>query len=143
MGIKTLIKEEVGLLLEKRIDQLVANLDINISLDVIKHGKGHANDRSKGKGREGIEGYDMRPVSNQEIKYFIGSFKKEIAEAITYSDVEDGDNFVISSDHLGLAIPLKANKITNLHWELIVMTVFRTSVSNPFRVGVDQLVIKK
>ena len=73
MKLKKLIIEH--LLLEKRIGQLVDTFEITMSFDLIKH-MGHAEERSMGIGREKIEDYDMRPVTNMEIRYFVDLFKK-------------------------------------------------------------------
>jgi hypothetical protein len=142
MNIKRLIKEEVGLLLEKKIDQLVQNIEVTLSMDLIKH-KGHVTDRSKAKGREGIIDYDTRPVTNSELKYFVNLFKKDISEKIIFREIEDGVSFVIKSVSKGLSIPLKPIKISPTYWQLVILTVWRESPTNVFRVGEDQVVIEK
>lgn len=142
MDIKRLIKEEVGLLLEKRIDQLTQNIEVTLSMDLIKH-KGHVDDRSKAKGRESVVGYDTRPVTNSELKYFVNLFKKDISEKIIFGEIVDGVPFVVKSVSKGLSIPLKPIKITPMYWQLIILTVWRESSSNTFKVGRDQLVIEK
>lgn len=142
MTIKGLIKEEIGLLLEKRIDQLTQNIEVTVSMDLIKN-KGHVDDRAKAKGREGIEDYDTRPVTNSELKFFVNLFKKDIAEKIIYGEIKDNEPFVIKSPSKGLALPLKPIKVSPTYWQLIILTVWRESQSNPLRVGPDQVVIEK
>ena len=140
-NLKQIIQEE--LLLEKRIAQISSNIEVMFSFDLIKHKGGHADLRSKGQGREDIEGYDMRPITNNELKYFVEEFKRDIAEGIVYGDIEDGIPFVIESERMGLATPLKPIKETNTYWKLVVLTTFRISPENPFRRGRDQYVISK
>ena len=140
MGIKSLIKEELNLLLEKRILRLSTNLDVTVSLDVIKHSEGHVSDRAKG--RPGIEGYDDRPVSNEELKYFVDLFKSSISKKIVYGEIIDNTPFVIKSKSKGLALPLKPVKHSAMYWDLVIMSVWRESPSHEFRVGRDQLVIE-
>ena len=81
MNLKRIIVEETSLLLEKRIDQITQNVEVVLSMDLIKH-KGHVVDRCKAKGRESVEDYDTRPVTNSELKYFVSLFRKDIAEKI-------------------------------------------------------------
>lgn len=142
MTIKGLIKEEIGLLLEKRINQITQNIEVTISMDLIKN-KGHVDDRANAKGREGIANYDTRPVTNEELKFFVDLFKKDIAEKIIYDEIKDNEPFVIKSPSKGLAIPLKPVKISPTYWQLIILTVWRESQSNPLKVGRDQVVIVK
>jgi hypothetical protein len=142
MDLKRIITEETSLLLEKRIDQITQNVEVVLSMDLIKH-KGHVVDRCKAKGRESIDDYDTRPVTNSELKYFVSLFRKDIAEKIVYGEIVDGESFVIKSEEKGLALPLKPVKISPTYWQLVILTVWRECPSNKFRVGPDQLVIEK
>lgn len=67
---------------------------------------------------------------------------KKIAEDIAYGEIMDGDEFVVKSLSWELAIAIKANKFSEVHWELIVKTVFRESSTDKFRTGKDQIVIE-
>ncbi len=140
MNLKKLIKEH--LLLEKRIAQLVDSFEVTFSLDIIKH-SGHAEERSMGIGREKIDDYDMRPVTNQEINYFVDLFKRDIAEKLVTQEIKSGESFVIKSFDKGLAIPLKAFHVVGTNWKLIVLSVWRETKSNPFRTSRNQVVIYK
>jgi hypothetical protein len=140
MKLKKLIREH--LLLEKRIGQLVDTFEITMSFDLIKH-MGHAEERSMGIGREKIEDYDMRPVTNMEIRYFVDLFKRDIAEKIIYGEIKNEEPFVIRSPEKGLAIPLKPIHNTGTSWKLIVMTVWRESGEHRLKTFKDQVVIEK
>lgn len=142
MSIKSVILEEVSLLLEKRIAQITSNFEINFSFDLIKHGKGHANDRSKGIGRGGLGDYDLRPISNLEIKDFVTSLRNEISEKIAYHDIVDGESFVVKSQSKTLAIVLLPKRVGGSYWTLTIKTVWRETPTNIFRVGSDQVVIE-
>ena len=121
---------------------MVQNIEVTIAMDLIKQ-VGHASDRAQGIGRENIEGYEMRPADNSELKYFVDSFKKDIAEKIITGEIQDGVPFVIKSVSKQLAIPLKPLKVAPTYWRLIISTVWRESASNPFRVFKGQLVMEK
>ena len=140
MDLKRIILKEVDLLIEKRIAQLSANIEIVLSFDIIKH-SGHVDKRMSG--RDDVDGYDNRPVTNSEIKYFIELFKSEIAENIVFNRIIDGEPFIIKSSKLGLAIPLKPVNVGENYWRLIVLTVWRESEINKLKVGKNQLVLSK
>jgi hypothetical protein len=138
--IKEIIKEQ--LLLEKRIHQMTQNIEVTIAMDLIKP-SGHVTDRSLGYGREEIEGYEMREVSNQELRYFVDLFKKDIAEKIVTGEIKNEVPFVIKSPSKQLAIPIiPVQKDTN-YWNLIIKTIWRESKTNPIKTFRDQLVIEK
>jgi hypothetical protein len=139
MSIKSTIIKEVSLLLEKRIAQISTNINVSLSFDLVKF-KGHVDKRMSGRS---LEGYDNRPITNSEIKYFVTEFSRDIAEKIIYGEIEDGDSFVIKSVDKGLSIALKAVKESNLYWKMIVLTVFRESPTHSFKVGRNQVVIEK
>jgi len=140
MRLKQLIREH--LLLEKRIGQLVDTFEITMSFDIIKH-MGHAEQRAMGIGREKIEDYDMRPVSNMEIRYFVDLFKRDIGEKIIYGEIKNEEPFVIRSSEKGLAIPLKPIHNGGTSWRLVVMTVWRESNIHKFKTFEGQVVIEK
>jgi hypothetical protein len=140
MKLKQLIREH--LLLEKRIGQLVDTLEVTMSFDLIKH-MGHAEQRSMGIGREKIEDYDMRPVTNMEIRYFIDLFKRDIAEKILTGEIKNEEPFVIRSSSKGLAIPLKPIHNAGTNWKLVVLTVWRESNIHKLKTFEGQVIIEK
>jgi len=146
----SLLRESIKkhLLIEKRIAQITSSIDITFNFEV---------DRSKHsfirKSREGLKGkgyelsgkhsyeYNQREISNSEIKEVINLAKKEIAEHIISEDIKSNDSFVIKSSKWEIAIVLNPKHQGGTYWILNVVTVFRESSDNPFRVGRDQLVI--
>lgn len=138
--VKNIIKEQ--LILEKRIHQMSQNIEVIVAMDLIKQ-SGHVDDRASGIGREEIEGYEMREVSNAELKYFVELFKKDIAEKIITGEIQNEVPFVIKSLSKQLAIPIKPIKKGNNYWDLIIKTIWRESEKNQMRTFKGQLVIKK
>ena len=132
--LRELIKEE--LLLEKRIAQVRASIEVVFSFDVKR--TTHAFDR---KTRDDIEDYNPRPIVNAEIKEIIRMSKNEIAEKIVNQEITPETEFVLKSLKWELAMAITPIHITGTDWELLIKTVFRESNNNPFRVGKDQLVI--
>ena len=133
-SLRQIIKEE--LLLEKRIAQVRASIEVSFSFDVNR--TSHAFDR---KTRDDIEDYNPRPIVNAEIKEIIRMSKNEIAEKIVNQEITSETEFVIKSLKWELAMAITPIHITGTYWELLIKTVFRESNNNPFRVGKDQLVI--
>jgi len=132
--LRQIIKEE--LLLEKRIAQVRASIEVVFSFDVKR--TSHAFDR---KTRDDIEDYNPRPIVNAEIKEIIRMSKNEIAEKIVNQEITPETEFVLKSLKWELAMAITPIHITGTYWELLIKTVFRESKYNPFRVGKDQLVI--
>jgi hypothetical protein len=132
--LRQIIKEE--LLLEKRIAQVRASIEVVFSFDVKR--TSHAFDR---KTRDDIEDYNPRPIVNAEIKEIIRMSKNEIAEKIVNQEITPETEFVLKSLKWELAMAITPIHITGTYWELLIKTVFRESNNNPFRVGKDQLVI--
>lgn len=127
-------------LLEKRIGQIAANVEIRFGFDIIK--TSHANDQSDFSKR-GLTGDNQNHISNLEIKEFILYFIKDIASAIATGEIVDQDNFVIRSVDRELSIPIVAEEVSKTYWKLIVKTVFRESDFNQLKIGQDQLVFDK
>lgn len=127
-------------LLEKRIGQIAANVEIRFGFDIIK--TSHANDQSDFSKR-GLIGDNQNHISNLEIKEFILYFIKDIASAIATGEIVDQDNFVIRSVDRELSIPIVAEEVSKTYWKLIVKTVFRESDFNQLKIGQDQLVFDK
>jgi hypothetical protein len=127
-------------LLEKRIAQISANVEIRFGFDIIK--TSHANDQSDFSKR-GLQGDNQSHISNLEIKEFVLYFIKEIASAIASGEIVNQDNFVIRSVDREMSIPIVAEEVSKTYWKLIVKTVFRESNFNQLKVGKDQLVFDK
>lgn len=132
--LRQLIKE--SLLLEKRIAQLSANIKVTFAFDIDR--THHTYLRRK---REGIENYDEREISNDEITYIVQLTRNEIAEKIISGEVIEGEAFVIKSPEKAMAMSVVPKQEMGLYWKLYITTVFRESYENPFRVGRDQVVI--
>ena len=132
--LRQIIKEE--LLLEKRIAQVRASIEVVFSFDVKR--TTHAFDR---KTRDDIEDYNQRPIVNAEIKEIIRLSKNEIAQKIVSQEITPETEFVVKSLKWELAMAIIPIYITGTYWELLIKTVWRESENNPFRVGKDQLVI--
>jgi hypothetical protein len=127
-------------LLEKRIAQISANVEIRFGFDIIK--TSHAEDRSDFSKR-GLSGENQYHISNLEIKEFVLYFIKDIAAAIASGDIVDQDNFIIRSVDRELSMPIIAEEVSKTYWKLIVKTVFRESNFNQLKIGKDQLVFDK
>jgi len=132
--LRQIIKEE--LLLEKRITQVNSSLEVVFLFDVNR--TTHAFDRDT---RDDIEGYNVRPIVNAEIREIISTVKKDIAEKIVSREINPEVDFVVKSLKWELAMAITPVHIGGTYWQLIIKTVFRESKYNPFRVGEDQLVI--
>ena len=132
--LRQIIKEE--LLLEKRITQVNSSLEVVFLFDVNR--TTHAFDRDT---RDDIEGYNIRPIVNAEIREIISTVKKDIAEKIVSREINPEVDFVVKSLKWELAMAITPVHIGGTYWQLIIKTVFRESKYNPFRVGENQLVI--
>jgi hypothetical protein len=137
MNLRESIKKH--LILEKRIGQISTNFEITFGFDVIT--TTHSNYR--GGGRDYLENYNQTPVSNAEIVEFVHQFKKDIAEKIVYGEILENVPFVIISEDWQLAMAVSAEKVSNTYWKLIIITLFRESELYQFKIGMDQVVIKK
>jgi len=127
-------------LLEKRIAQISANVEIRFGFDIIK--TSHAEDRSDFSKR-GLSGDNQYYISNLEIKEFVLYFIKDIAAAIASGEIVNQDNFIIRSVDRELSIPIIAEEVSKTYWKLIVKTVFRESNFNQLKISKDQLVFDK
>ncbi len=125
------------LVLEKVIGQISSNLEVSFNLEIDR--SGHAFDRRV---RSDVsDDYNQREISNGEIKEVIKLAKKEIAEKIVNHELLDSYRFVVKSTKWELAIAIKLQHNAGTYWTLIILTVFRESIDNPFRTGEDQIVI--
>ena len=133
-NLRQLIKEH--LLLEKRIAQLMSSFKIQYSFEVDR--TTHAYHR---KTRTGISDYNEKEISNSEIKYIIELSLRDIAEKIAQHNIIDDEAFVVKSVDKEIALAIVPKHVEDNFWKLVIITVFRESFSNPFRVGENQLVI--
>ena len=132
--LRQIIKEE--LLVEKRITQVNSSLEVSFLFDVDR--TSHAFDRDT---RDDIEGYNIRPIVNAEIREIISTVIREISEKIVTREIVPEEDFVVKSLKWELAMAITPVHIGGTYWKLIIKTVFRESNYNPFRVGKNQLVI--
>ena len=133
-SLRQIIKEH--LLLEKRIAQLMSSFEVNYGFEVDR--TSHAHHR---KTRTGIIDYNEKEISNGEIKYVIELALKQIAEGIALHDIIDDEPFVIKSVDKEIALAVVPKHVEGSFWRLVIVTVFRESYENPFKVGKNQLVI--
>ncbi len=133
-NLRQLIKEH--LLLEKRIAQLMSSFKIQYAFEVDR--TTHAYHR---KTRVGISDYNEKEISNSEIKYIIELSLRDIAEKIAQHNIINDKAFVVKSVDKEIALAIVPKHVEDNFWKLLIITVFRESFSNPFRVGEDQLVI--
>jgi hypothetical protein len=110
------------LILEKRISQIVTNLELVFSFDVIK--TQHAEHRSYSNAR-GSETSNIRSISNREMSEFINNFRREIAEHIIWGEIIDGSNFVLRNRESDLEMVLVANRQpeSEYYWKLVIRTI--------------------
>jgi len=137
MSLKRIIREH--LILEKRILQVMQNLEINYNLEIsrTKHSEIRSTRQELG------SSYNQREIENTELKEFIKLFTREIAENIATQDIKNGVPFVLKSTKWELAIPVVPIHNGGTSWTLLITTSFRESEGNPFRTGKDQLVLYK
>ena len=128
------------LILEKRIAQITANIEVVFAFDVVK--TSHAEDRSDFSKR-GLSGENQSYISNTEMSEFISFFKSDIGEGIAKGDIINQTEFVIRSLDKSLSMAIIADKQSNTYWKLIIKTVFRESEENKLKVGYNQLVYDK
>lgn len=133
-NLRQLIKEH--LLLEKRIAQLMSSFKIQYAFEVDR--TTHAYNR---KTRQGIDDYNEKEISNSELKYIIELSLRQIAEKIAQHNIIDNEAFIIKSVDKEIALAIVPKHVEDNFWKLVIVTVFRESFNNPFRVGEDQLVI--
>ena len=132
--LRSLIKEH--LLLEKKIGNILSKLDVVFSFEINR--TSHAYER---RNRTDISDYNNKEISNAELKYIIDICKREIAESIINGEIESKVLFIIKSKEKEIAMVINPIHEVNTFWRLLIVTVFRESYDNPFRVGEDQFVI--
>jgi hypothetical protein len=137
---KHLIRESIKkhLLLEKKIGQIATNIKITFNFEINR--KSHAFDRATRPELED-DGYNQQPIMNNEIRELISKVKREIGEKIIGREIFNKKPFIVKSHNMELAIVVVPVHGGGFSWRLEVVTVFRESKTNPFRVGPDQVVI--
>lgn len=127
-------------LLEKKIDQISATVEITLGFDVIK--TKHAGERQDFSKRK-LDTDNQNFISNTELKEFVKYFIKDISKSIASGEIKPDDEFVIRSLDREMAMALQARQESNNYWKLVIITVFRASHEETFRTGANQLVFDK
>ena len=124
---------------KQSVEQAKINLtSASQNFDIIK--TGHIDLRRT---RDGIEYYNEKDISNDEIVFFIDLFKNDIARAIASEDIKDEEAFVIRSVSKELTCAIVPQLQIGTFWRLKVITVFRESSINPFNTWDGQFIITK
>ena len=135
MLLKEIIKK--NLLLEKRIGQISAQVEIVFGFDVIK--TKHTTERMSVVSRE-LGGGRERPISNGEMLEFVKNFTRDIAEGIVSEEINDQEPFIIKSNKWELSMVIVPHHVEGSYWKLIITTVFPESEYHQLRVGRDQVI---
>ena len=126
------------LLVEKRIGQISANIEVVLGFDILS--TKHSVDRSV---RTGISNYNQTPITNSEIVELVSFFRREIAERIVNGEIQNDVPFAIKSIDRNLAAIVSPNMESNLYWKLVVVTVFREDEKNRLKTFRGQVVLRK
>lgn len=126
------------LLVEKRIGQISANIEVVLGFDILS--TKHSVDRSI---RTGISNYNQTPITNSEIVELVSFFRREIAERIVNGEIQNDVPFAIKSIDRNLAAIINPNMESNLYWKLVVVTVFREDENNRLKTFRGQVVLRK
>jgi len=126
------------LLVEKRIGQISANIEVVLGFDILS--TKHSVDRSV---RTGISNYNQTPITNSEIVELVSFFRREIAERIVNGEIQNDVPFGIKSIDRNLAAIVNPNMESNLYWKLVVVTVFREDENNRLKTFRGQVVLRK
>ena len=115
--LRQIIKE--NLLVEKRITQVNSSLEVLFVFDVNR--TNHAFDRDT---RDDIEGYNVRPIVNEEIREIISKVKQQISEKIVTREIVPEEDFIVKSLKWELAMAITPVHMGGTYWQLIIKTVF-------------------
>ena len=126
------------LLVEKRIGQISANIEVVLGFDILS--TKHSVDRSI---RTGISNYNQTPITNSEIVELVSFFRREIAERIVNGEIQNDVPFAIKSIDRNLAAIVSPNMESNLYWKLVVVTVFSEDENNRLKTFRGQVVLRK
>jgi hypothetical protein len=142
---KTILKH---LLIERTIGNMSANInsEIYLEIDRVQHSwdrRTRPDLEGKGKDLTGKYSYDynQREITNFEIREILSKAKNTIAEKIVSHEITKDNRFVVKSLKWEIAIAINPVQNDALDWTLNVVTVFRESKENPFRVPGWQTVI--
>jgi len=138
MLLREIIKK--NLLLEKRIGQISAKVEVVFGFDVIK--TKHTTERMNVSTRDLSDSRD-RQISNGEMVEFVRNFNRDIAEGIISDEINDQEPFIIKSRQWGLSMVIIPENVMGSYWKLIIKTVFPESESHQLRVGRDQIIYEK
>jgi len=138
MLLREIIKK--NLLLEKRIGQISAKVEVVFGFDVIK--TEHTTERMNVSTRDLSDNRD-RQISNGEMVEFVRNFNRDIAEGIISDEINDQEPFIIKSRQWGLSMVIIPENVMGSYWKLIIKTVFPESESHQLRVGRDQIIYEK
>ena len=135
MLLREIIKK--NLLLEKRIGQIAAKVEVVFGFDIIK--TNHTTERMNVSSRKLNDGGD-RQISNGEMVEFVRNFNKDIAEGIVSDEINDQEPFIIKSNKWELSMVIIPHHVQGSYWKLIIKTVFPDSEFHQLRVGSDQII---
>jgi hypothetical protein len=135
MLLREIIKK--NLLLEKRIGQIAAKVEVVFGFDIIK--TNHTTERMNVSSRNLNDGGD-RQISNGEMVEFVRNFNKDIAEGIVSDEINDQEPFIIKSNKWELSMVIIPHHVQGSYWKLIIKTVFPESEFHQLRVGSDQII---
>jgi hypothetical protein len=142
---KTILKH---LLIEKVIGNMSVsvNSDFSIEIDRLNHSwlrRTRPDLEGRGEDLTGKFSYDynQREISNSEIKEILLKAKNQIAEKIVSHEIRTDRRFIVKSLKWEIAIAINPKQNGDLSWTLKIVTVFRESKENPFRVPDWQTVI--
>ena len=138
MLLREIIKK--NLLLEKRIGQISAKVEVVFGFDVIK--TKHTTERMNVSTRDLSDNRD-RQISNGEMVEFVRNFNRDIAEGIISDEINDQEPFIIKSRQWGLSMVIIPENVMGSYWKLIIKTVLPESESHQLRVGRDQIIYEK
>jgi hypothetical protein len=133
---KTILKQ---LLIEKTIGNMSVNVNADIYMEINR--SSHAWERKTRPDLDGKSEYNQREISNIEINEILIKAKSEIGKKIVSQDIYEGVRFVVKSLKWEIAISIEPVQNANYDWTLNVITVFRESKENPFRVAGFQTTI--
>jgi hypothetical protein len=136
------------LLIEKTIGNMSVNVNSEIYLEIDRDNHAWARRtrpdlEGKGKDLTGKYSYDynQREITNSEIREILLKAKNTIAEKIVSHEIRTNKRFVVKSLKWEIALAIQPVQNDETDWTLNVITVFRESKENPFRVADWQTVI--
>jgi hypothetical protein len=142
---KTILKH---LIIERVIGNMSVTINSNFFIEIDRENHAWARRtrpdlEGKGEDLTGKYSYDynQREITNSEIREILIKAKNQIAEKIVSHEIRSFKRFVVKSLKWEIALAIQPNQNDDLSWTLKVITVFRESKDNPFRVADWQTVI--